>query len=144
MKLTIKQQYILLAVLVVLGVVVSVVSVILVLSRPVKGEYFTGKITAEKISCVIADGEESIVVDGKKVITDPGNVTHRGDVGNSGVVGTVCDKFDVNRYSDIWHAQQQDAPDGGEELVGRTVEVYAAKNSDGSYTLQGSKDYYVK
>lgn len=82
-------------------------------------ETFEGTITAYSTAC-FADGECSITVDGKKVITTIG--------WSQQIVGKVLG-----------------IPDFGsiEQKVGSRAKVYAKKVSDG-YTLYGSESYYVQ
>lgn len=81
-------------------------------------EKFEGKVTAYSVSC-FADGECSITVDGKKVVTTIG--------WSQKIVGKVTG-----------------IPDFGsiENNIGAHAKVYAKKTSDG-YTLYGNADYYV-
>ena len=81
-------------------------------------EMFEGKVTAYSTSC-FADGECSITVDGKKVVTTVG--------WSQATVGKVLG-----------------IPDFGsiEQNIGAHAKVYAKKTSDG-YTLYGSTDYYI-
>ena len=80
---------------------------------------FEGAITAYATGC-FADGECSITVDGKKVVTTIGRTQT--------VVGKVVG-----------------IPDFGsiENNIGAHAKVYAKKTEDG-YTLYGNTDYYVK
>ena len=82
-------------------------------------ETFEGTITAYSIAC-FADGECSITIDGKKVVTTIGR--------SQQVVGKVIG-----------------VPDFGsiENKIGAHAKVYARKTIDG-YTLYGSNDYYVE
>lgn len=82
-------------------------------------ETFEGNVTAYSTSC-FSDGECSITVDGKKVVTTIG--------WSQQIVGQVLG-----------------IPDFGsiEKYVGARAKVYAKKTSDG-YTLYGSSDYYIK
>ena len=106
---------------------------------------FTGKITAEKIDCILADDQEVIYVDNKKIVVDPGNVASRGEVGVTSEDLHVCNNFDINAVKkDRQGFRIEGQPNGGEELIGRSVEVNAAVLNDGSFTLQGSNNYYVK
>lgn len=81
-------------------------------------EKFEGTVTAYSVSC-FADGECSITVDGKKVVTTIG--------WSQKIVGKVTG-----------------IPDFGsiENNIGAHAKVYAKKTTDG-YTLYGSADYYV-
>lgn len=87
-------------------------------SSSVMTETFEGTITAYSTAC-FSDGECSITVDGKKVVTTIGRYQQ--------VVGKVTG-----------------IPDFGsiENKVGTHAKVYARKTTDG-YTLYGSADYYV-
>lgn len=80
---------------------------------------FSGKITAYSTQCFV-DGECSITVDGKKVITTTG--------WSQEIVGTVTG-----------------IPDFGsiEKYIGREAKVYASRVGD-VYTLYGSANYYIK
>lgn len=82
-------------------------------------EKFEGTITAYSTQCFV-DGECSITVDGKKIVTTRGWTQM--------TVGTVTG-----------------IPDFGsvEQKVGAKAKVYAKKTSDG-YTLYGSADYYIQ
>ena len=79
---------------------------------------FEGTITAYSTQCFV-DGECSITVDGKKIVTTTG--------WSQQIVGTVTG-----------------IPDFGsiEQKVGSHAKVYAKKTADG-YTLYGSADYYI-
>ncbi len=88
------------------------------LSLP-EGEIFEGKITAYSTAC-FADGECSISVDGKKVVTVIG--------WSQAVVGQVLGIPDLGAV---------------ENKIGASAKVYAKKTLDG-YTLYGSKDYYIQ
>lgn len=81
-------------------------------------ETFEGTVTAFSTAC-FADGECSITVDGKKVVTTIG--------WSQAIVGKVTG-----------------IPDFGsiENNIGAHAKVYAKKTADG-YTLYGSADYYV-
>ncbi len=82
-------------------------------------ETFEGTITAYSTAC-FADGECSITVDGKKVITTIG--------WSQQIVGKV---LGVEDFGSI------------EQKVGSQAKVYAKKVSDG-YTLYGSESYYIQ
>ena len=83
-------------------------------------ERFTGNITAVSTGC-FTDGECSVSVDGKKVVTTIG--------WTGGPVGTI--KGTVTNIGDL------------ESRIGANVNVYALKTTDG-YTLYGSSDYYIE
>lgn len=87
--------------------------------RSEKGGFFEGIVTAYSTAC-FADGECSITVDGKKVVTTIG--------WSQAVVGKVLG-----------------IPDFGsiENNLGAHAKVYAKKTDDG-YTLYGDTDYYIK
>lgn len=82
-------------------------------------ETFEGTITAYSQQCFV-DGECSITVDGKKIVTTTG--------WSQEIVGTVTG-----------------IPDFGsiESKVGARAKVYAKKTNTG-YTLYGSSDYYIQ
>ncbi len=82
------------------------------------GEEFEGTITAYSTAC-FADGECSITVDGKKVITTIG--------WSQQIVGKVTG---IPTFGDI------------ENKIGAHAKVHA-KKVEGGYTLYGSSDYYV-
>lgn len=84
----------------------------------VMGETFEGTVTAFSTGC-FSDGECSVSVDGKKVVTTIG--------WSQAIVGKVTG-----------------IPDFGsiENKIGAHAKVYAKKVGDG-YTLYGSSDYYV-
>lgn len=84
----------------------------------IDGEKFEGTITAYSTGC-FADGECSITVDGKKVITTIG--------WSQAIVGSVSGVPDFGSV-------------GGK--IGSHAKVYAKKVTDG-YTLYGSTSYYV-
>ena len=83
------------------------------------GETFEGTITAYSLAC-FADGECSISVDGKKIVTTIG--------WSQQIVGSVTG-----------------IPDFGsvENKVGSRAKVFAKKTATG-YTLYGSADYYIQ
>lgn len=85
-----------------------------------KADTFTGTLTKVDTSC-FADGECFVEVDGKKVTALIG--FSRAEVGS--VIG-------VEGFGDL------------ESYIGKPVEVYAQDNSDGTYTLYGSKGFYIK
>ncbi len=84
----------------------------------VGAETFEGTITAYSLEC-FADGECSITVDGKKIVTTTG--------WSQMTVGTVTGIPDFGSIAD---------------KVGSRAKVYAKKTATG-YTLYGSTDYYV-
>jgi hypothetical protein len=88
-------------------------------SVPLKGEYFEGTITGYSTAC-FADGECSITVDGKKIITTIG--------WSQAIVGRL---LGVESIGDI------------ENKIGRNAKVYAER-VEGGYTLYGSKEYFVE
>ena len=83
-------------------------------------ERFSGKITAVSTAC-FADGECSVSVDGKKVVTTIG--WSRDTVG-----------FIKGKVTDIGSL---------ESMIGTTVNVFAKKTASG-YTLYGSTNYYIE
>jgi hypothetical protein len=87
--------------------------------NPAKGEYFEGKISAFSTECFV-DGECSVTVGGKKVVTTRGWA--RDPVGSLKGVESIGDI---------------------EKNIGKTGKVYAAKTQDG-YTLYGNKEFYLE
>ncbi len=85
-----------------------------------KADTFTGKLTKVVPGCFV-DGECYVEVDGKKVTAVLG--FSQAEVGS--VIG-------VEGFGDL------------EQHIGEEVEVYAQDNSDGTYTLYGSKGFYIK
>ncbi len=85
-----------------------------------KADTFTGTLTKVDTGC-FADGECFVEVDGKKVTALIG--FSRDEVGS--VIG-------VEGFGDL------------ESYIGKKVEVYAQDNSDGTYTLYGSKGFFIK
>ncbi len=83
-------------------------------------ETFTGAITAVSTGC-FADGECSVSVDGKKVVTTIG--------WSQATVGSIR-----GRITDIGSLENQ---------IGASAKVYAKKTTDG-YTLYGNADYYIE
>ncbi|MEZ4222675.1 MAG: hypothetical protein R3B13_17165 [Polyangiaceae bacterium] len=88
-------------------------------------ERFTGKITEIRFDCA-RDASCNMVVDGSKYVHF-GHDT-RGEAPS-----------EWGNVEDLWAL-----PNGSESALGRSVEVYAAKSGDGSYTIQGRKEYYVR
>jgi peptidoglycan hydrolase-like protein with peptidoglycan-binding domain len=86
---------------------------------PKQGEYFEGTISAFSTSCFV-DGECSVTVGGKKVVTTRGWARDP--------VGTLQG---VESISDI------------QNKIGHNAKVYAAKTDDG-YTLYGNTNFYLK
>jgi hypothetical protein len=82
-------------------------------------ELFEGKITGYSTGCFV-DGECSISVDGKKVITTLGR--------SQDVVGSL---IGISSIGDV------------ENYIGRRVKVYARK-TNGIYTLYGDSQYYIE
>ena len=82
-------------------------------------ERFEGTVTAYSTSC-FSDGECSVTVDGKKIITTIGR--------SQMIVGTV---IGIPNFGSI------------EKHIGSRAEVYV-KKTDGIYTLYGSTNYYIK
>lgn len=84
-----------------------------------EGEYFEGTIQSYSTAC-FADGECSVTIDGKKVVTTIG--------WSQETVGTV-----------------RGIPDFGslETKIGSHAKVYAKKTTDG-YTLYGNTNYYIE
>ena len=89
-------------------------------STQVQEETFSGKITAVSTAC-FADGECSVLVDGKKVVTTIG--WRQGPVGS--IKGTVSDIGTL------------------ESRIGTNVKVFAKKTTD-CYTLYGDYKYYIE
>lgn len=87
---------------------------------PIQAEYFEGTITAFSTGC-FADGECSITVDGKKIITTIG--WSQQTVGS--IYGSVTSIGDIGNK------------------IGSHAKVYAQKTSDG-YTLYGASNYYIE
>ncbi len=90
-----------------------------IIAQSAPEERFEGIITAYSTAC-FADGECSITVDDKKVVTTIG--------WSQAIVGSVTG-----------------IPDFGsvENKIGARAKVYAKKTAEG-YTLYGSKDYYIE
>jgi hypothetical protein len=86
----------------------------------VQGELFEGTITAVSTGC-FADGECSITVDGKKVVTTIG--------WSQQIVGTI-----FGTVTSVGEAEGK---------IGSKAKVYAKKVDDG-YTLYGSKDFHIE
>jgi hypothetical protein len=85
-----------------------------------KADTFTGTLTKVVPGCFV-DGECYVEVDGKKVTAVLG--FSQAEVGS--VIG-------VEGFGDL------------EKYIGKEVEVYAQDNSNGTYTLYGSKGFYIK
>lgn len=85
-----------------------------------KADTFTGTLTKVDTGC-FSDGECFVEVDGKKVTALFG--FSQAEVGS--VIG-------VEGFGDL------------EDYIGKKVEIYAQDNSDGTYTLYGSKGFYIK
>ena len=83
-------------------------------------EKFDGTLTEVNTAC-FADGECYVTVDGKHVTTTIG--------WSQETVGKI---EGVESFGDL------------ESKIGKEVEVYASKKADGTYTLYGSEDFYVK
>ncbi len=84
-------------------------------------EYFSGTIQAVSTGCY-SDGECSVTIDGKKVVTTIG--------WSQVVVGSI--KGTVNNIGDIQTTK-----------IGARANVYAKKTADG-YTLYGNANYYIE
>lgn len=89
-----------------------------VLSIDTGAELFEGTVTAHSLGC-FADGECSVTVDGKKVVTTVGRM--------QGPLGEVTG---IPYFAAI------------ENNIGAHAKVYA-KKTDGGYTLYGNTEYYV-
>ena len=85
-------------------------------------EKFSGKIQEVNTGC-FADAECYVVVEGKHVTVLMGRTMGPVVVGNIIGVPTIGEL---------------------EDKIGAEVEVYAQRNGDGTYTLHGSHDYYIK
>jgi hypothetical protein len=83
-------------------------------------ETFSGELETVDTGC-FADGECFVVVDGKKVTALTG--------WSQTTVGSVQG---VEGFGDL------------EAYIGKAVEVKAHKREDGTYTLYGSTDFYIK
>jgi hypothetical protein len=83
-------------------------------------EYFSGTIQSVSTAC-FADGECSVTIDGKKVVTTIG--------WSQAIVGSI--KGTVNNIGDIETSK-----------IGARANVYAQKTADG-YTLYGNSGYYI-
>jgi peptidoglycan hydrolase-like protein with peptidoglycan-binding domain len=88
----------------------------------VQSESFEGTIQSVSTAC-FADGECSVTIDGKKVITTIG--------WSQEIVGSI--KGTVNSIGDIETSK-----------IGTQAKVYARKLLDGSYTLYGNSSYYIE
>lgn len=88
----------------------------------VQTENFEGNIQSVSTAC-FADGECSVTIDGKKVITTIG--------WSQETVGSI--KGTVSSIGDIETSK-----------IGARAKVYARKLSDGSYTLYGNANYYIE
>lgn len=86
-----------------------------------QGEYFQGKISAVSTGCY-SDGECSITIDGKKVVTTIG--------WSQQIVGKI--------YGSVQSVGE------AESKIGTNAKVYAKKTADGNYTLYGSEKYYIE
>lgn len=85
---------------------------------------FTGMIESANYGCV-ADLECSVIVNGKKVITDVG--------WNKNPTGKLVGVETINQYG------------GREVVIGKRVEVYARTNLlKSEFTLIGDDKYYIK
>jgi hypothetical protein len=89
-------------------------------SAELNPETFSGTLTEVNTAC-FADGECYVVVDGKHVTTTIG--------WSQETVGKI---EGVESFGDL------------ESQIGKEVEVYASNKGDGSYTLYGSEDFYVR
>lgn len=85
-------------------------------------ENFEGTIQGVSTAC-FADGECSVTIDGKKVVTTIG--------WSQQIVGSI--KGSVNSIGDIETSK-----------IGARAKVYARKLSDGSFTLYGNANYYIE
>lgn len=85
-------------------------------------EKFSGTLEEVNTGC-FADAECYVVVDGKHVTVLMGSAL------DPTVVGIIAGVPTIGEL---------------EPKIGTEVEVYAQKKSDGTYTLYGSQDYYVK
>lgn len=85
-------------------------------------EKFEGVIQSVSTAC-FADGECSVTIDGKKVVTTIG--------WSQNIVGSI--KGTVNSIGDIQTSK-----------IGSRAKVYARKLSDSSYTLYGNSAYYIE
>jgi peptidoglycan hydrolase-like protein with peptidoglycan-binding domain len=86
-----------------------------------QGEYFSGTIQTVSTAC-FADGECSVTIDGKKVVTTIG--------WSQAIVGSI--KGSVSSIGDIETSK-----------IGARANVYAQKTTDG-YTLYGNAAYYIE
>ncbi len=86
----------------------------------IKADMFTGTLEKVDVGC-FADGECSVVVDGKHVTAIMG--------WSQETVGTVQG---VEGFGDL------------ESHIGEQVEVYAHEKPDGTYSLYGSEGFYIK
>jgi hypothetical protein len=83
------------------------------------GERFMGKLEKVDTGC-FADGECFVVVGGKHVTTTIG--------WSQNVVGSIKGAESIGDL---------------ENMIGRTVEVYASKSPEGTYTLYGNANFYI-
>ncbi|RYF28923.1 MAG: hypothetical protein EOO17_03485 [Chloroflexi bacterium] len=107
-------------------------------------DLFQGTVSSESINCVVSDQVERISVDGKDITV--GLASTQGDEKIGTSLYYSCGDLD---YTGMNNSNGFDMPDsgsanGGEELVGREVEVYARRISESKYTLVGSEQYYVR
>jgi hypothetical protein len=83
---------------------------------------FSGKIEQVNTGC-FADAECFVVISGRHVTTSRGRTIEPVAIGMIEGVPTV---------------------DALESKIGLEVEVYAAKKPDGTYTLEGNRDFYIR
>lgn len=88
------------------------------------GSKWTGKINSVKTDCIF-DGVCSVIVSGQEVMIIEGMRT----LGPNEEIGKL---LGVESIGDI------------ENYIGKNANVYAKRNSDGIYTIYGSKDFYVE
>jgi hypothetical protein len=86
----------------------------------IKADMFTGVLQSVDTGC-FADGECSVTVDGKHVTLLVGR--------SQETVGSIVGAPSIGDL---------------ESYIGKSVEVYARDNSDGTYSLYGSEGFYVK
>lgn len=110
----------------------------------VSADSFQGTVSSESINCVISDQVERISVDEKDITVSLTSTQGDEKIGTSSYSCNSFDYTEVKSSGGLYGVPDSDSPNGGEELVGREVEVYARRISESKYTLVGDEKYYVR
>jgi hypothetical protein len=153
--MTKKQRNILIAAFVLVGITVALGLYSQFAKYEFEGKRVNGKITSETITYRLADEPEYIFVGGNRLTLDSGNLApsisfganHYGEslspdaiCNDSAAVFNQKTQYNFNAALSYDDFAKAGYADGGECLVGRTVEAYVSKRGD----VEGNTNFYIK